>query len=31
VRALALALHATVKEGTDDGAQRAIRAHPLPW
>ena len=31
VRALALALHATAKEGTDDGAQRAIRAHPLPW
>ena len=30
VRALALALHATVKEGTDDGAQRAIRAHPRP-
>jgi hypothetical protein len=31
VRELSLALHATVRAGTDDEARRAIRTHPLPW
>jgi hypothetical protein len=31
VRELALALHATLRAGTDDAARRAIQANPLPW
>jgi hypothetical protein len=31
VRDLSLALHASVRAGTDDEARRAIRWHPLPW
>lgn len=31
VRDLSLALHASVRAGTDDEARRAIRGHPLPW
>lgn len=31
VRDLSLALHASVRAGTDDEARRAIRSHPLPW